>query len=518
MDFSESCDSIEDQSSESISSDMSNEEDILDETEELESASLDFFYLNDAKSKEDVTRMVTEYHINNRRNFKVNRSDKRRISFLCKSGTQCEFKLNFNFSDLTNPSIAAKHTCIASPIDKFKCDYICNLTFVVDYMNTQKRMANTAGLDAILKANGFKLGYNARFRIIHKLRNEMFGKDEEQYALIKSYCNILISKQQLVLFEKVENVFYRLCVIYREGLQGFAYYYERGLQIDATFIKNETKGTLMVACYKDGNNNIRIIGVAVVQCENEENWTWFLSILKDNLVEQPEFIISDRDKGLLNAVNIFSGVHHAYCFRHVMENFNQKFKDKQLKKDSWGIAKARNDCQRNNSMLKVSRRDGAIEWFENIGFDHLTLMDSPVCRYGMVTSNNVESTNSRFRHLRKLPIMELLIGIEAIVSLDFLSGHQAALAWNGLLTRFARKMYQSNLQAKNYVQKIVAINQYIVSVGNIHLIRKSRVSSRCRKYIILLLWIFKIISFSLCTLNICVKLFISECCKSRNCL
>ena len=92
-------------------------------------------------------------------------------------------------------------------------------------------------------------------------------------------------------------------------------------------------------------------------------------------------------------------------------------------------------------------------------------MDSPVCRYGMVTSNNVESANSRFRYLRKLPIMELLIAIESIVSLDFLTGHLAALAWNGVLTKYGRKMHQNNLEVERYVQKIVAINQYIVSVG-----------------------------------------------------
>jgi hypothetical protein len=57
-----------------------------------------------------------------------------------------------------------------------------------------------------------------------------------------------------------------------------------------------------VACYKNGNNNIRIVGVAVVSSENKDNWTWFVTKLKTHLVIQPAFIISDRDKGLLEAV------------------------------------------------------------------------------------------------------------------------------------------------------------------------------------------------------------------------
>ena len=75
-----------------------------------------------------------------------------------------------------------------------------------------------------------------------------------------------------------------------------------------------------VTCYKNGNNNIRIVAIAVISGENKENWTWFLKNLREHV--RPDFIISDQDKALLQ---------HSFSLRHVLENFNVKFKNKRWK-------------------------------------------------------------------------------------------------------------------------------------------------------------------------------------------
>jgi hypothetical protein len=82
----------------------------------------------------------------------------------------------------------------------------------------------------------------------------------------------------------------------------------------------------------------------------------------------------------------------------------------------------------------------AIAWFERIGFDKLTLLHSPVCRYGVVTSNNVESVNSRIRHARKLPILELLMALEQMVVVDRATRFAQAQHWPHSLTKHADKM------------------------------------------------------------------------------
>lgn len=45
----------------------------------------------------------------------------------------------------------------------------------------------------------------------------------------------------------------------------------------------------MFACYRNGNNNIRIVGLAVVKGESESTWSWFLMKLKEKLTFMPSF-------------------------------------------------------------------------------------------------------------------------------------------------------------------------------------------------------------------------------------
>ncbi len=88
----------------------------------------------------------------------------------------------------------------------------------------------------------------------------------------------------------------------------------------------------------------------------------------------------------------------------------------------------------------------AYEWLENVGLERITLLHSPVCRYGTLTSNNVESVNSRLRECRKLPIMELLILIEKIVALDRLKASQNALEWTRHYTKYARGILKNHIK------------------------------------------------------------------------
>ena len=170
---------------------MNDIEENCDGPDELESGLLYVFHGNQATSKDEINQLVIDYHIMTRRSFKVQRSDKRSLSFCCKTGNNCDFKLTFNYSDLKNPSIAQRHTCTSTPSKTYKVDYICNLPILKEYINTEKRMATSAGLDAVLQSNGMKLGYNSRFRIIKKLKKNMFGDEIEQYSLVESYLSLL---------------------------------------------------------------------------------------------------------------------------------------------------------------------------------------------------------------------------------------------------------------------------------------------------------------------------------------
>ena len=71
-------------------------------------------------------------------------------------------------------------------------------------------------------------------------------------------------------------------------------------------------------------------------------------------------------------------------------------------------------------------------------------MYSPVCRYDVITSNNVEGINSRFQHVRRLPILELLMEVEKLVATDRASRFQHAIEWQ-TLTKFAFKCLRKSI-------------------------------------------------------------------------
>jgi hypothetical protein len=53
--------------------------------------------------------------------------------------------------------------------------------------------------------------------------------------------------------------------------------------LDGTHIKTKYGGQLLIAVGMDANDCIYPIVVAVVEVENTETWTWFLSTLKQDL-------------------------------------------------------------------------------------------------------------------------------------------------------------------------------------------------------------------------------------------
>ena len=96
-----------------------------------------------------------------------------------------------------------------------------------------------------------------------------------------------------------------------------------------------------------------------------------------------------------------------------MNNFNSHFNKKELKLIAWRLAKASTSYDFTFHEAKLrAKNESAFNWLNDIGYDKITLLYSPICRYGMLTSNNVESMNSKYATNRRLPILELLLSIE----------------------------------------------------------------------------------------------------------
>ncbi|KAG6537319.1 hypothetical protein ZIOFF_002406 [Zingiber officinale] len=98
--------------------------------------------------------------------------------------------------------------------------------------------------------------------------------------------------------------------------------------LDGTHIKNKYKGCILVVVEKDANDDLFTLAYSVVDAENDDNWGWFCFQLKSALFSHRfigfhEFtFFSDRHPGIIKAIQlVFPGSHHAYCLRHLVDNF-----------------------------------------------------------------------------------------------------------------------------------------------------------------------------------------------------
>jgi hypothetical protein len=195
------------------------------------------------------------------------------------------------------------------------------------------------------------------------------------------------------------------------------------------------------------------MSVAVVSIENEANWTFFLQLLLSNLEVCPAFLISDRDKGLVPAVtSLDNAPRHYYCFRHLVENFNKKFKSKDLKNSAWMLARARTESEFNKQAEILRKMNKGTEtWLLDMGKEKWSLAFGSCPRYGTLTSNNVESINGVLRGIRKILIVDCLLAIERYIGVQWVSSLIEAQAW-GSLTKWTSRRVEKALTLSNNIQ------------------------------------------------------------------
>ena len=126
--------------------------------------------------------------------------------------------------------------------------------------------------------------------------------------------------------------------------------------IDETFLKGLYKGVLLVASAQDGNSKCYPIAWGIVDSENEDSWTQFLTRLKQVIGDTDELVfISDRAKSIKNFVStIFNNAQHGACVWHVAQNMKNKFKCSDIMSSYWKAVNAYMVEEFNGYMTKIS--------------------------------------------------------------------------------------------------------------------------------------------------------------------
>lgn len=251
------------------------------------------------------------------------------------------------------------------------------------------------------------------------LKISMKPKSLKNSFSIQKLKNLIVESNPETNFDIVENNgMFKKCFISLKNWINIFKYSLNIVQIDGTFIKNKYKQILLAAVGIDGNANIFPIAISVVDCENEDNWNYFLKHLKEifdkNLIDVTKIVIvSDREKGLVKSItNNFNLSTNYYCNRHLTANLKKRYKnlnDISLYY-SCVYSKSKSLFEKNYKLLKISN----VELFnelETIGIERWSIVNCPKKLYGYNDSNLVESFNSSIIKERKLPLIDCLDGI-----------------------------------------------------------------------------------------------------------
>ncbi|XP_073131642.1 uncharacterized protein [Henckelia pumila] len=193
--------------------------------------------------------------------------------------------------------------------------------------------------------------------------------------------------------------------------------------LNGTHIKNNYKGCILVAVSKDANDDLFTISYAIVDAENDANWDWFCYHLSRVLLyyqcipfDEFKFFL-ERHPSIIKAVNqVFVGSHHAYCLRHLVDNFvkqvlrsyprhNKKYWSSVFKKVAYAPSFQEYEQHINNILESMPLSRGFIVNFDPQSWANALFVGN---RWGVINNNIVECWNNWVRPARHLPIVAMV--------------------------------------------------------------------------------------------------------------
>jgi len=202
-------------------------------------------------------------------------------------------------------------------------------------------------------------------------------------------------------YEKVGKKmrFTRMFVALKSCVDGFLNGCRPFLGVDSTHLTGKWKGQLASATAIDGNNWMFPVCHGVFGSETTDNWEWFFSRLHRAIGSPPGLVIStDAGKGIDSAVTkVFKNwVEHRECMRHLVANFQKRFRGEVFEKHLWPACRAyqRHRFEEHYNLMYEACLE-AMKWIHNthkhLWTRHL-FSEASKCDY--VTNNIAETFNS----------------------------------------------------------------------------------------------------------------------------
>ncbi|KAL5542611.1 hypothetical protein UlMin_010321 [Ulmus minor] len=262
---------------------------------------------------------------------------------------------------------------------------------------------------------GVNMSYEKAWRSRVEALDDIRGSSEDSFRLLPHYLHALKNQNPgtITRIEKDEHDRFKyMFVAYSALITGWKYCRPL-IVVDGTFLKGKYKGTLFVACAKDGNNGIFPLAFGVGDWENNLSWEWFMSRLKETFGNRNEVlcIVSDRHQSIERAIKLVfkETTFHGVCTFHFKQNIKARFKKAGAGELFESAARAYRKEDFDYFMAKLGELSPKIrEYVLEEDPRRWARCFYPCRRYNAQTSNIAESMNSALKKARELHIVSML--------------------------------------------------------------------------------------------------------------
>ncbi|XP_057730889.1 uncharacterized protein LOC130946235 [Arachis stenosperma] len=291
------------------------------------------------QDKDEVLLSVKTYSIQRGVQYKVVESNHRRYVGKCsKFGNGCTWLIRLSLRKRKGiwevKRYNGPHTCLATSIssDHRSLDYHVISAFIMPMVRADASVSIKVLLNATAAHFGFRPTYRRVWMAKQKSIALIYGDWDESYNDLPRWVlgvqltmpgSVVVLKTSPVRVggqvDESQAYFHRLFWTFPPCIEAFRHC-KPLVSIDGTHLYGKYGGTLLIAIAQDGNSNILPVAFALVEGENAESWTFFLSHLRQHVTPQPGLlVISDRHNGIKAALEAPDGgwlppsAYRAFC-------------------------------------------------------------------------------------------------------------------------------------------------------------------------------------------------------------
>ncbi|XP_015969289.1 uncharacterized protein LOC107492745 [Arachis duranensis] len=387
------------------------------------------------QNKDEAVLSVKDYSIQRGVEYRVIESDHLKYHGKCKQfGKGCTWLIRIALRARKGTweirRYSGPHTCLATSIssDHRQLDYHVICARILPLVRADAAVTVNVLQQATEADYGFRPSYKKVWMAKQKAVAQIYGDWEESYAELPRWMlgvqstmagtvTVLKTSPVWLRGEVDESTvyFHRLFWTFPPYIEAFRHC-KPLVSIDGTHLYGKYGGTLLLAIAQDGNSNILPIAFALVEGENVESWSFFLSNLREHVTPQEGIlVISDRHNGIKAELEapetgwLPPRAFRAYCIRHVAANFVPTFKGKDSRRMLVNAAYARTEAEFYYWFDIMRTENPAMcEWANRMEYDKWTQHEDSGRRFGHMTTNISECVNSVLKGTRSLPVTSLV--------------------------------------------------------------------------------------------------------------